>query len=81
MSFHNNMYLKVSEWKRNWLSEEFGNNSYLMVCDGYVNIENVILQKSLTMNSEDQETNSRHEEHSKENMFKMIPKIRKQGKR
>lgn len=52
-----------------------------MVCDGYVNIENVILQKSLTMNSEDQETNSRHEEHSKENMFKMIPKIRKQGKR
>lgn len=33
------------------------------------------------MNSEDQELKSGHEEHLKENMFKMIPQIRKQGKR
>lgn len=33
------------------------------------------------MNSEDQELKSNHEEHLKENMFKMIPQIRKQGKR
>lgn len=43
-----------------------------MVCDGYTDIE-----KSLAVNCGDQELNSSREEHLKENMFNMIPKIRK----